>query len=72
MKTTKNYILNNQKFNKLTSMKIFAYSHMRIGETKTGYEIRDDEIYKKYWFNKQERRLLCEKVYDKESVLQQS
>lgn len=69
MKTTKNYIMNNRKFNKLTSMKTFAYYNMRIGETKIGYEMQDDEIYKEYWFNKQERRLLCEKIYDKEEKL---
>lgn len=69
MKTTKNYILNNRKFNKLTSMKVFAYYNMKIGETKIGYEIRDDEIYKEYQFSKQERRLLCEKIYDKREKL---
>lgn len=65
----KSYVLNNRKFDKLASMKVFAYYNMRVGETKIGYEIRDDEIFKEYWFNKQERRLLCEKFYDKEEEL---
>ena len=55
------YVLGNKNFDKLASMKVFAYYNMRIGDTKIGYEIQDDEILKEYWFNKQERRLLCEK-----------
>ena len=33
---------------------------------KIGYELDDDVITKKYIFTKQERRLICEKTYDKD------
>ena len=33
---------------------------------KNCYELNEDVITKKYIFTKQERRLICEKTYDKD------
>ena len=33
---------------------------------KICYELEEDVITKKYIFHKKERRLLCEKIYDKD------
>ena len=33
---------------------------------KICYELDEDVITKKYIFTKQERRLICEKIYDKD------
>ena len=47
-------------------MKTYAYYNMRTGEKIKGYELTIDEILKEYELIKQERRLLCRKIYDKE------
>ena len=40
--------------------------HIPLKQKKIGYELDEDVITKKYIFTKQERRLLCEKTYDKD------
>ena len=60
------YLSDNKTFATFGNMKTYAYFNTRIGETKEGYEMYRDEIIKHYLFNRKERRLLCEKIYDKE------
>ena len=46
-------------------MKAFVWYNSHTDEKTEGFEIIDDEIQKHYVFTKKERRLLCEKIYDK-------
>lgn len=68
-KTKKSYLLDDKIFNTFGDMKNHAYFNTGTGNTKTGYEIYQDEIIKEYIFKKQERRLICEKIYDKDEKL---
>jgi hypothetical protein len=58
------YLLNNEIFTTFKAMKTYAYFNTRVGGTKEGYELTDDEIIRTYVFKKQERRILCIKTYD--------
>ena len=42
------------------------YFHTHLNQKKIGYELDKDVITKKYIFTKQERRLICEKTFDKD------
>ena len=53
-------------FNTFKELKTYVYYHTSINENITGYELEDDVITKKYIFHKKERRLICEKTYDKD------
>ena len=64
-KIKKKYLLDDKTFTTFGNMKTYAYFNTGINNTKTGYEMYQDEIIKEYIFKKQERRLLCEKIYDK-------
>lgn len=68
-KIKKSYLLDNKKFTTFGNMKTYAYFNTGIDNTKTGYEMYQDEIIKEYTFKKQERRLLCEKIYDRDKEL---
>lgn len=68
-KTKKSYLSDNKIFTTFKNMKDYAYFNTGIGNTKTGYEMYQDEIIKEYIFKKQERRLLCEKIYDRDEEL---
>lgn len=68
-KITKSYLSNNKKFTTFEKMKTYVYFNTGVGNTKTGYEMYQDEIIKEYIFKKQERRLLCEKIYDRDEEL---
>lgn len=68
-KIKKSYLSDNKIFNTFKNMKAYAYFNTGIGNTKTGYEIYQDEIIKEYIFKRQERRLLCEKIYDRNEEL---
>lgn len=68
-KTKKSYLLDNKKFTTFKNMKTYAYFNTGVGNTKTGYEMYQDEITKEYIFKKQERRLICEKIYDRDKEL---
>ena len=68
-KIRKSYLSDNKTFTTFKSMKTYAYFNTGVGNTKTGYEIYQDEIIKEYIFKKQERRLLCEKLYDRDEKL---
>lgn len=68
-KIKKSYLSNNKEFTTLKNMKSYVYFNTRVGDTETGYEIYQDEIIKEYIFKRQERRLLCEKIYDRDKEL---
>ena len=68
-KTTKSYLSDNKAFTTFGNMKTYAYFNTGVGNTKTGYEMYQDEIIKEYVFKRQERRLLCEKIYDRDEEL---
>ena len=66
MKKRSKYIFRNEEFTSFKAMKTYAYFNMGVGVEKKGYESTNDEILKEYELIKQERRLLCRKIYDKE------
>ena len=61
----KNYLLDNKAFTTFKNMKTYAYFNTGVGNTKTGYEMYQDEVIKEYIFKRQEGKLLCEKIYDR-------
>jgi hypothetical protein len=65
----KSYLSDNKTFTTFKNMKSYAYFNTGVGNTKTGYEMYQDEIIKEYTFKKQERRLICEKIYDRDEEL---
>lgn len=65
-KKNKKYELEGYLFNTFSELKKYVYYHTSINEDITGYELEDDVITKKYIFHKKERRLICEKTYDKD------
>lgn len=71
MKKTKKrptYNINQKKFNTFKEMKKFVWYNSHTNEVIQGFEMIDDEIQKHYIFIKEERRLLCNIVYNKEKV----
>ena len=62
------YILRNKEFITFKEMKTYAYFNMSVGTKEEALEIIEDEITKKYELIKQERRLLCNIVYNKEKI----
>lgn len=62
------YSTTKKVFNTFKAMKEFIWYNSHIDEETEGFEIIDDEIQKHYIFVKKERRLLCNKIYDKEKV----
>ena len=55
------YILNTFK-----ELKNYVYLNTSTKMKKICYELDEDVITKKYIFTKQERRLICEKIYDEQ------
>jgi hypothetical protein len=53
-------------FNAFQELKNYVYFNTSIKMKKICYELEEDVITKKYIFTKQERRLICEKTYDKD------
>lgn len=68
-KIKKSYLLDNKLFATFGNMRTYAYFNTGVGNTKTGHEMYQDEIIKEYIFKRQERRLLCEKIYDRDEEL---
>ena len=58
------YIFRNKEFAIFKEAKTYAYFNMGVGTKEELLEINEDQIMKKYELIKQERRLLCTKVYD--------
>lgn len=65
-KKIRKYEANGYIFNTFRELKNYMYSNMSTKMKKTCYELDEDVITKKYIFTKQERRLICEKIYDKD------
>lgn len=53
-------------FDTFKELKNYAYFNTSTKMKKICYELDEDVITKKYIFTKQERRLICEKKYDKD------
>ena len=53
-------------FNTFRELKNYVYFNTSIKMKKICYELDEDVITKKYIFTKQERRLICEKTFDKD------
>lgn len=68
-KIKKSYLSDNKTFTTFKNMKTYVYFNTGIDNTKTGYEMYQDEIIKEYIFKRQERRLTCEKIYDRDEEL---
>lgn len=68
-KIKKSYLSDDKVFTTFKNMKTYVYFNTGIGNTKIGYEMYQDEIIKEYIFKKEERRLLCEKIYDRDDEL---
>ena len=66
MKKRSKHIFRNKEFIPFKAMKTYAYFNMGVGVEEKGYESTNNEILKEYELIKQERRLLCRKIYDKE------
>lgn len=65
-KKNRKYEFEGYLFNTFNELKTYAYYHTSINKDTTGYELENDVITKKYIFHKKERRLICEKTYDKD------
>lgn len=60
------FVTLNKEFSTFKAFRTFAWFNMRPGECTNGFEIFKDEIIKEYNLNRKERRLICEKTYDKD------
>lgn len=67
LKKTRIYTGDGRIFNTFQELKTYMYFHTCLEQKKIGYELDEDVITKKYIFTKQERRLICEKIYDKDA-----
>lgn len=65
-KKNRKYTVNGYIFNTFQELKTYIYFNTSLKQKKIGYELDEDVITKKYIFTKQERRLICEKTYDKD------
>ena len=65
-KKNRKYTINGIIFNTFQGLKRYIYFNTPLNQIKIGYEIEEDVITKRYIFTKQERRLICEKTYDKD------
>lgn len=63
------YIFRNIEYDTFKEMKTYAYFNMEVDIKDKGFKIADGEIIKEYIFKKQERRLICEKIYDRDEEL---
>lgn len=62
------YIFRNKEFTTFKNMKTYAYFNMGIGTEEEAWEINEDQIMKIYKLIKQERRLLCNVIYNEEDI----
>lgn len=53
-------------FDTFKELKRYVYFSTSTKMKKICYELDEDVITKKYIFTKQKRRLICEKIYDKD------
>lgn len=66
LKKFKTYIGDGRIFNTFQQLKTYMYFHTCLGQEEIGYELDVDVIVKRYIFTREERRLTCEKIYDKD------
>ena len=69
MKTSKKirkYETDGFLFDTFKQLKEYVWYFIQKNTTKICYELEEDVITKKYIFTKKERRLMCEKTYDKD------
>lgn len=60
------FVILNKEFSTFKAFKTFAWYNMKPGEVTKGFEIFEDTVIKEYNLNRKERRLICEKTYDKD------
>jgi hypothetical protein len=65
-KKTRKYEADGRIFDTFKKLKNYVYFNTPIKMKKNCYELDEDIITKEYVFTKQERRLICEKTYDKD------
>lgn len=65
-KKIRKYEADGHIFNTFKELKKYVYFNTSVKIKKICYELDEDVITKKYIFTKQERRLICEKTYDKD------
>lgn len=65
-KKIRKYEADGYTFNTFKELKKYVYFNTSVKMKKICYELDEDVITKKYIFTKQERRLICEKTYDKD------
>lgn len=65
-KKNRKYASDENLFNTFKSLKNYIWYSTPNNTIKYGYELEEDVITKKYIFHKKERRLLYEKIYDKD------
>ena len=65
-KKTRKYEADGHIFDTFKKLKNYVYFNTPIKMKKNCYELDEDIITKEYVFTKQERRLICEKTYDKD------
>lgn len=65
-KKIRKYEANGHIFDTFKKLKNYVYFNTPTKMKKICYELDEDVITKKYIFTKQERRLTCEKIYDKD------
>ena len=61
------WVVKNKTFTTFKAFKTFSWYNMTPGECTNGFEIFKDTIIKEYNLNRKERRLICEKTYDKDN-----
>lgn len=66
-KKNRKYASDENLFNTFKSLKNYIWYNTPNNTIKYGYELEEDVITKEYIFHKKERRLLCEKIYDKDT-----
>lgn len=62
------YIFRDTEYKDFKEMKRAAYFKMSNDKKESGYYMIDDEIRTEYEFDKQERRIICYKIYDYDEI----
>lgn len=66
------WVVKNKIFTTFNGFKTYAWYNTRPGECTKAFEIFEDTVIKEYNLNRKERRLIIEKIYDKqEEILKQ-
>lgn len=60
------FVILNKEFSTFKAFKTFAWYNMKPNECTKGFEIFEDMVIKEYNLNRKERRLICEKTFDKD------